>query len=103
MRPNRMRLILRFTPGLRPGLVVSLLSAFDPLQHGQGSLTPGASPGTVRDLEGRAFRALRPDPGNPGVRPEGPEGPTFEISHRPRARARGQRTLPVLEGIESAE
>src|SRR5213593_418518 len=28
--------------------------------------------------------------------PQGPAGPTFQISHRPRASARGQRTLPVL-------
>src|SRR5438105_934345 len=56
----------------------------------------------------RTFEDWTPtDPGRkpavPGVRPEGPEGPTFEISHRPRARARGQRTLPVLQAIESAE
>src|SRR5438067_11745968 len=94
MRPNRMRLILRFTPGLRPGLVVSLLSAFDPLQHGQGSLTPGASPGTVRDLEGRAFRALRPDPGNPGLAPGVSGHPVLERPHRAIQRVALHRLLP---------
>ena len=42
-------------------------------------------------------------PGPDVARAAGPEGPTFQISQRPRARARGQRTLPVLQGIESAE
>ena len=53
----------------------------------------------------RTFEDWQPtDPGRkPGVRPEGPEGPTFQISHRPRAGARGQRSLPVLQGVDSAE
>jgi len=52
----------------------------------------------------RTFENWTPaEPGVPGGRPEGPEGPTFAISHRPRARTRSQRTLPVLQGIESAE
>ena len=42
-------------------------------------------------------------PGPDVARAAGPEGPTFQISQRPRARARGQRILPVLQGIESAE
>ena len=43
-------------------------------------------------------------PGHASVRPEGPEGPTFAIAHRPRAQARGSRRLPVLSGVvDSAE
>jgi aminodeoxyfutalosine synthase len=38
-------------------------------------------------------------PGQRSVRPEGPEGPTFAIAHRPRAQARGGRRLPVLSGV----
>jgi len=38
-------------------------------------------------------------PGQRSARPEGPEGPTFEIAHRPRAQARGGRRLPVLSGV----
>ena len=36
-------------------------------------------------------------------RPQGPEGPTFQISHRLRARARGQRGLPVLSAVDGVE
>jgi aminodeoxyfutalosine synthase len=42
-------------------------------------------------------------PGQSSARPEGPEGATFEISHRPRARARGGRSLPVLSPVNAAE
>jgi aminodeoxyfutalosine synthase len=42
-------------------------------------------------------------PGQTVARATGPEGPTFQISHRPRARARGQQSLPVLQGVDSAE
>ncbi|PYO79292.1 MAG: hypothetical protein DMD67_03020, partial [Gemmatimonadetes bacterium] len=42
-------------------------------------------------------------PGQRPARPEGPEGATFRISHRPPAGARGRRTLPVLQEIASAE
>jgi len=42
-------------------------------------------------------------PGQTAARPEGPEGPTFAISHRPRARARGQRGLPVVSAVDGAE
>src|SRR2546421_7446033 len=42
-------------------------------------------------------------PAQAAARSEGPEGSTFHISHRPRARARGQRTLPVLHGVDTAE
>ena len=42
-------------------------------------------------------------PGQSVARATGPEGPSFQISHRPRARARGQQTLPVLQGVDSAE
>src|SRR3989449_8404225 len=38
-------------------------------------------------------------PGQRSARPEGPEGPTFAIAHRPRAQARGGRKLPVLSGV----
>jgi len=55
---------------------------------------------TVRTFEdwvpGRAGLA-------PGVRPQGPEGPTFQISHRRRAGARGQLALPVLSPVDGAE
>ena len=37
------------------------------------------------------------------VRPEGPEGPTFRISPRLRAGARGERRLPVLDRIGSSD
>jgi aminodeoxyfutalosine synthase len=43
-------------------------------------------------------------PGQASVRAQGPEGPTFAIAHRPRARARGGRRLPVLSGaVDGAE
>jgi CofH/MqnC-like protein len=42
-------------------------------------------------------------PGASGVRPEGPKGATFQISHRPRARAKGRRALPVLSAVDAAE
>src|SRR5713226_932142 len=43
-------------------------------------------------------------PGQRPARPEGPEGPTFAIAHRPRAQARGGRRLPVLSGaVDGAE
>jgi len=42
-------------------------------------------------------------PGHGAARAGGPEGPTFQISHRPRAGARGQHNLPVLQGVDSAE
>jgi aminodeoxyfutalosine synthase len=42
-------------------------------------------------------------PGAASARPEGPEGTTFRISHRPRARARGPRSLPVLQGVDSVD
>jgi aminodeoxyfutalosine synthase len=43
-------------------------------------------------------------PGQPSVRAQGPEGPTFAIAHRPRAQARGGRRLPVLSGaVDAAE
>jgi len=58
---------------------------------------------TVRTFENWTPTDPGRGPGAPGVRPEGPEGPTFEISHRPQARARGQRTLPVLSAVDAAE
>jgi len=42
-------------------------------------------------------------PAEPGVRPQGPEGPTFRISHRSQARARGKRKLPVLSAVDGVE
>src|SRR2546430_10965558 len=42
-------------------------------------------------------------PGQSVARATGPEGPTFQISHRPRARARGQQSPPVLQGVDSAD
>src|SRR5881396_479376 len=41
-------------------------------------------------------------PGAAAARPQGPQGPTFHISHRPRAAARGQRG-PLVPAVESAE
>jgi hypothetical protein len=58
---------------------------------------------TVRTFKDWAPTDPARKPGIPEVRSQGPEGPTFQISHRPRARARGQRGLPVLQGIDSAE
>src|SRR5438876_6762586 len=40
-------------------------------------------------------------PAEPAVRPQGPEGPTFQISHRPRARARGQRSEEHTSELQS--
>jgi hypothetical protein len=37
------------------------------------------------------------------ARPEGPDGPGFQIAHRPRVNVRGMRGLPVLHAVESAE
>ena len=42
-------------------------------------------------------------PAEPAVRPQGPEGPTFQISHRSQARVRGRRSLPVLSAVDAAE
>jgi len=42
-------------------------------------------------------------PAEPAVRPQGPEGPAFQISHRAKARARGQRSLPVLSAVDGSE
>src|SRR3989475_1312686 len=42
-------------------------------------------------------------PAEPAVRPQGPEGPGFQISHRAKARARGQRSLPVLSAVDGSE
>ncbi|HZI22585.1 MAG TPA: hypothetical protein VFD76_08700, partial [Gemmatimonadales bacterium] len=39
----------------------------------------------------------------PGVRSQGPEGPTFSISPRLRAQGRGGRRLPVLSAVDGAE
>ncbi len=58
---------------------------------------------TVRTFEDWVPTDPGREPGVSGVRPEGPEGPTFEISHRPRARARGGRPLPVLSAVDAAE
>src|SRR5439155_26197625 len=41
-------------------------------------------------------------PAVPGVRPRGPKGPTFQISHRLQAGARGRR-LPVLSAVDASE
>jgi len=51
---------------------------------------------TVRTFEDWA-------PGQTVARAEGPEGPTFQVMHRPRAGARGQRMLPVLSAVDGAE
>ena len=58
---------------------------------------------TVRTFEDWVPTDPGREPGVPGVRPGGPEGPTFAISHRPRARARGQRGLPVVSAVDGAE
>ena len=39
------------------------------------------------------------EPGAARARAEGPEGPTFQIAHRPRAQARGARQPPVLSSV----
>ena len=51
---------------------------------------------TVRTFEDWA-------PGQTVARAEGPEGPTFQVMHRPRAGVRGQRMLPVLSAVDGAE
>src|SRR6266700_79939 len=77
-------LALLATPGLRPGSVgIPSLRALDPLQDRQGALAPGASPGTMGNLEGRPFGTLGSDPGNPGLAP-------------------GVGGFPVLEGADRA-
>jgi aminodeoxyfutalosine synthase len=38
-------------------------------------------------------------PGQSVVRPEGPEGPTFQIEHRAQAHGKGRRRLPVLANV----
>jgi aminodeoxyfutalosine synthase len=72
------------------------------------SLIRGAGKEPVeRDSLYRTVRTFEDYPAGsvttPAVRPEGPEGPTFRIEHRPRAGARGQRKLPVLDRIGSAD
>ena len=47
---------------------------------------------TVRTFEDWA-------PGQQAVRPEGPEGPTFQIEHRAKARGKGKRALPVVASV----
>jgi hypothetical protein len=43
-------------------------------------------------------------PGQPAVRPAGPEGPTFQIEHRVSARGKGKRALPVVaSAVDGAE
>ena len=42
-------------------------------------------------------------PGQTTARPQGPQGPTFEIQHRTRAQGRGGRQLPVLSAVDGAE
>src|SRR5690348_12815892 len=37
------------------------------------------------------------------AKPAGPEGGTFQITHRARAQARGRRALPVLSAVDAAE
>src|SRR5947208_10187501 len=86
MRPNRMRLAFLATPGSGPGSVRVLLRALDSLQHGQGSLTPGASPGTLGDLERRPFRPCRPRDVRSGH-------PVLERAHRPVERVTLDRLL----------
>src|SRR5207237_3764907 len=69
------------------------------------SLSGGAGKEPVeRDSLYRTVRTFEDwVPGQAAARSEGPAGSTFHISHRPRARARGQRTLPVLHGVDTAE
>ena len=72
------------------------------------SLIRGAGKEPVeRDSLYRAVRTFEDyQPGSitapDATRPQGPEGPTFQITHRPRASARG-RKLPVANGVGSAE
>jgi aminodeoxyfutalosine synthase len=43
-------------------------------------------------------------PGQQTARPEGPEGPTFQIEHRAKARGKGKRQLPVVaSAVDGAE
>lgn len=43
-------------------------------------------------------------PGQHAVRPQGPEGPTFQIEHRAQTRGKGRRSLPVVAGaVDAAE
>src|SRR6266704_2462356 len=83
------------SPGLRPGLVgIPSLRALDPLQHRQGALAPGASPGTMGDLEGRPFGTLGSDPGNPGLAPGVGGFPVLEGADRAVQRVALGRLLP---------
>jgi aminodeoxyfutalosine synthase len=38
-------------------------------------------------------------PGHETVRPQGPEGPLFQIEHRAQVRGKGKRSLPVAAGV----
>ena len=38
-------------------------------------------------------------PGQETVRPQGPEGPLFQIEHRAQVRGKGKRSLPVVAGV----
>src|SRR6185437_14926768 len=88
MRPNRMRLMFLATPGLRPGSVgVRSLGAVYALQHGQISLTPGASPGTMGDLERGPLWPRRPRDARSGH-------PVLERAHRLVERVTLDRLLP---------
>src|SRR6267143_4244207 len=88
MRPNRTRLMLLVTPGLSPGVRrVPSLSAVDALQRRQGLLTPGASPGTMGDLERRPFRPC-------GTRHTLPGQPILEGAHGPVEGVALHRLLP---------
>jgi aminodeoxyfutalosine synthase len=43
-------------------------------------------------------------PGHETVRPQGPEGPIFQIEHRSQARGKGKRSLPVVaSAVDGAE
>src|SRR5256885_1240455 len=93
-RPEFEELVLLAPPGSRPGSVTVLLRALDSLQHGQGSLTPGAGPGPMRNLEGGARRALRTGPGSPGRAPGVSGCPVLERTHRAIQRVALHRLLP---------
>src|SRR5438445_2117832 len=71
------------------------------LSYDQVALIRGAGKQPVeRDSLYRTVRTFEDwVPGRGSARPEGPEGPTFAIAHRPRAQARGGRRLPVLSGV----